>query len=99
MQGVVAHLERIGSANRMRQLRGERRRDGLKVVRLAAVVDRHLPPLAVAHRRAEALHARRRHQLLLMLPLLLEKATWHKMIQNARERRRRLGECHDRQGG
>ena len=51
------HLEGVGGADRVRQLRGQRRGHRLEVVRLAAVVDRHLPPLAVPRGRAEALRA------------------------------------------
>ena len=41
----------------MWHLRGQRRRYRLEVVRLAAVVDGHLPPLAMPQRIPEALQA------------------------------------------
>lgn len=41
----------------MGHLRGQRRRHRLEVVRLAAVVDRHLPPLAMPQRIPKALQA------------------------------------------
>ncbi len=51
-------LERVRGADGVRQLRGQRRGDGVEVEVRAAVVDRHLPPLARLARVAEALRAR-----------------------------------------
>ena len=50
-----------GGAGGVRQLRRERRADGLVVERRAAVVDRHLPPLARLERVAVALVGKLAH--------------------------------------
>lgn len=52
---LLAHLQRISSAHRMRQLCGQRRGDGMEIKRRAAVVDWHLPALSWLLRVAEAL--------------------------------------------
>ena len=45
--GLRAYLECIGGSNGMGQLGGQRGGDGVEVEVLAAIVDGHLPPLAV----------------------------------------------------